>query len=43
MLGLEFLQTLGFLLLLCQVGGELRDPLFQQLLLLFSQTYLTLL
>lgn len=38
MFGLEFLQALGFLLLLCQVGGELRDPLLQQLLLLYSQT-----
>lgn len=37
MFGLEFLQALGFLLLLCQVGGGLRDPLLQQLLLLCSQ------
>lgn len=34
MFGLEFLQALGFLLLLRQVGGELRDPLLQLLLLL---------
>lgn len=31
---LEFLEALGFLLLLCQVGGELRDPLFKHFLLL---------
>lgn len=37
MFGLEFLQALGFLLLLCQVGGKLRDPLLQQLLLLCSR------
>lgn len=37
MFGLEFLQALGFLLFLRQVGGELRNPLLQQLLLLYSQ------
>lgn len=37
--GLEFLQALGFLLLLGQVGCELGDPLLQQLLLLYSQMW----
>lgn len=37
MFGLKFLQALGFFLLLCQVGGELRDPLLKQLLLLYLE------